>query len=77
MTRQSRCESLRCRTQCMSKIFAHRPLGKIVKITGSLSYHVELLSGKVVRRHVDAIRDCTTLFSRPKPKSVIIEEDTT
>ena len=30
--------------------------GKIVKVTGPLSYHAELHSGQVVRRHVDAIR---------------------
>ncbi len=30
--------------------------GKVTKVTGPLSYHVELESGCVVRRHVDAIR---------------------
>ena len=30
--------------------------GKVVKVTGPLSYHVEVQSGKVVRRHVDAVR---------------------
>ena len=30
--------------------------GKVTKVTGPLSYHVELSSGCVVRRHVDAIR---------------------
>ena len=31
--------------------------GKIIEIRGPLSYHVELLDGRIVRRHVDAIRD--------------------
>ena len=75
MTRQSRYESLRCPTQCMSKIFALHPREFLGRLSGPLSYHVELLSGKVVRRHMDAIRDRTTLVSRSKPKSVIIEED--
>ena len=30
--------------------------GKITKITGPLSYHVELDSGRTVRRHIDAVR---------------------
>ena len=30
--------------------------GKVVKVTGPLSYHVEVQPGKVVRRHVDAVR---------------------
>ncbi len=30
--------------------------GKVVKVSGPLSYHVELQSGRVVRRHVDAVR---------------------
>ena len=42
------------------KNFSTTPLtwipGRVVKVTGPLSYHVELLSGHVVRRHVDAIR---------------------
>ncbi len=29
--------------------------GKVVKVSGPLSYHVELQSGRVVRRHVDAV----------------------
>jgi len=39
--------------------------GKIVKVTGPLSYHVELLSGQVVRRHVDAIQPRKTLVRKP------------
>ena len=31
--------------------------GKIIEIRGPLSYHVELLDGRIVRHHVDAIRD--------------------
>ncbi len=31
--------------------------GKIVKVTGPLSYQVELISGNIVRRHVDAVRN--------------------
>ena len=49
--------------------------GKIVKVTAPLSYHVELLSGRIVWRHVDAIRDRTTLVPRPKPTSDIVDED--
>lgn len=30
--------------------------GKVVKVTGPLSYQVELESGTVVRRHVDSVR---------------------
>ena len=30
--------------------------GKVVKVTGPLSYHVELQTGRIVRRHVDAVR---------------------
>ncbi len=30
--------------------------GKVVNVSGPLSYHVELQSGRVVRRHVDAVR---------------------
>ena len=43
--------------------------GEVVKVTGPLSYHIELLSGQVVRRHVDAIRSRKTLVSRPKSPS--------
>ena len=31
--------------------------GKITKVTGPLSYHIELDTGCIVRRHVDAIRN--------------------
>ena len=31
-----------------------------MKVSGPLSYHVELLSGDVVRRHVDAVRKRVT-----------------
>lgn len=44
--------------------------GKIVKTTGPLSYHVELLSGNVVRRHVDAIRTREVAYPRPHPLTV-------
>lgn len=30
--------------------------GKVTKVTGPLSYHIELEDGRVVRRHVDAVR---------------------
>ena len=30
--------------------------GEVTKVTGPLSYHVQLESGQVVRRHVDAVR---------------------
>ena len=30
--------------------------GTIIKVTGPLSYHVELEDSRVVRRHVDAVR---------------------
>ena len=40
--------------------------GKVVKVTGPLSYHIELLSGQVVRRHVDAICARRTLIPRLK-----------
>ena len=32
---------------------------------GTLSYHVESISGRIVRRHVDAIRVRTSLVPRP------------
>lgn len=48
--------------------------GKIVKVTGPLSYQVELLSRRVVRRHVDAIRIRSTLVPRPKPTTEIVDD---
>ena len=30
--------------------------GTVVKITGPLSYHIKLMDGGIVRRHVDAVR---------------------
>ena len=43
--------------------------GKVVKITGPLSYHVELISGRVVRRHVDAVRHREANYFRTPPQS--------
>ena len=43
-----------------TKDFSSSPLmwipGTIVRVTGPLSYHVELRDGRIVRRHVDAVR---------------------
>jgi len=41
--------------------------GKVTRVTGPLSYCVELASGKVVRRHVDAIR-CRDARCEPTPE---------
>lgn len=43
--------------------------GKVVKVTGPLSYQVELLSGRVVRRHVDAVRSRQVYYTRPQTQS--------
>ena len=40
--------------------------GKVVKVTGPLSYHVEVQPGKVVRRHVDAVRKCYVVLPLPQ-----------
>ena len=46
--------------QYMLRIFTgsspKRVQGTVVKVTGPLSYHVELESGHTVRRHVDSLR---------------------
>ena len=43
-----------------TKDFSSTPLiwipGTVTKVTGPLSYHIELGDGRVVRRHVDAVR---------------------
>ena len=43
-----------------TKDFSSTPLlwipGTVVKVSGPLSYHIELRDGRVVRRHVDAVR---------------------
>ena len=33
--------------------------GKVLRVTGPLSYEVELLDGRIVRRHVDAVKSRT------------------
>ena len=43
--------------------------GKVVKVTGPLSYQVELLSGRVVCRHVDAVRSRQVYYTRPQTQS--------
>ena len=40
--------------------------GKVVKVTGPLSYHVEVQPGKVVRRHVDAVRKRYVVLPLPQ-----------
>ena len=40
--------------------------GKVVKVTGPLSYHVEVQPGKVVRRHVDAVRKHYVVLPLPQ-----------
>ena len=51
--------------------------GKVVKITGPLSYHVELISGRVVCRHVDAVRHREANYHRtpPQPKTASSVDD--
>ena len=39
--------------------------GKVTKVTGPLSYHVEVQSGNIVRRHVDAVRKRDVLCPLP------------
>ena len=38
--------------------------GKITKVTGPLSYHVEVIDGRTVRRHVDAVRTRQVRYPR-------------
>lgn len=40
-----------------------------MKATGPLSYQVELLSGNVVRRHVDAVRNREVGYPQPYPST--------
>ena len=41
--------------------------GKITKVTGPLSYHIELNNGRVIRRHVDSIkRDTRSVTETPQ-----------
>ncbi len=42
--------------------------GKVAKRSGPLSYQVTLLDNRVVRRHIDALRNREVLYSRPKPQ---------
>ena len=39
--------------------------GKVTKVTGPLSYHVEVIDGREVRRHVDAVRTRDVLYPKP------------
>ena len=49
--------------------------GKVVKVTGPLSYQVELLDRRVVRRHVDAVRDRQVQYPRPQPQEEVTSDD--
>ena len=55
-----------------TKDFSSTPLlwipGTVVKVSGPLSYHIELRDGRVVRRHVDAVRS-RKLTAPPSPLS--------
>jgi len=45
--------------------------GKVTEVTGRLTYHIEVQPGKVVHRHVDAVRQCTvTAAPLPQPQEV-------
>lgn len=49
--------------------------GRIVKQTGPVSYHVELLSGNTVRKHVDAVRKREVAYPRPQPSTEDEDQD--
>ena len=49
--------------------------GSVVKVTGPLSYHIELADGRTVRRHVDAIRKRhTVLVNGPPPANDLMDD---
>ena len=54
--------------------FTVRPLkwipGTVVKVTGPLSYHIQLLSGETVRRHVDAMHPWRTTVEPAQPQQM-------
>ncbi len=45
--------------------------GCVTKVTGSLSYEIELLSGGIVRRHMDAVRRRDAAVSTTEPEQGI------
>ena len=63
-----------------TKDFSSTPLiwipGTVVKVTGPLSYHIELDDGRVVRRHVDAVRArCDSADPSPLNDSPLPQDD--
>lgn len=56
-----------------TKDFSSTPVtwipGRVVKCTGPLSYHITLRDGRVVRRHIDALRNREVLVPRKKPQT--------
>ena len=53
-------QSFKVRDLIYTKDFSSTPLiwipGTVAKVTGPLSYHIELSDRRIIRRHVDAVR---------------------
>ena len=62
-------QTFKVKDRVYAKDFSTTPitwvLGIIVGVTGPLSYLIELLSGRVVRRHIDAIQNRDVGYPRP------------
>ena len=48
--------------------------GSVVKVTGPLSYHIELADSRTVRRHVDAIRKRHSVLVNSPPTNDSVDD---